>query len=173
MRKGIFFTAVAALALFAGCQSSQNYNVPVGPKWKGAPYRLAFGAQPAKPSPAGLTIPPIKYTANPDALERRATLVIQFDTSGAKKQPAVDKLIMAPVDISGAEGTLPADYVDAASKGLAKTLASYGIKGKIKLSIALTDSSLSMTATDDEVNDKRLSDWLPLEVDFRSSHPKG
>lgn len=174
MRKGILFI-VAALAFVAGCgnQGNQASNIPPTPKWQGAAYHLAFGAQPAKPNPAGLTIPPIKYTANPDMLETRANLVVQFDTSGVKRDtPVMDEMVMAPVDISGADGTLPADYVDTASKELAKMLGSYCMKGKIKMAVALTKSSIPLNATDDQVNSHRMSDWTPIELVFKSPHPK-
>lgn len=163
-----------ALALIAGCgnQTTQT-NAPVQPKWKGAAYHIAFGAPPAKPNPGGLTIPPIKYTANPDALENRVDLVVQFDTSGVKRDtPVMDQMIMAPVDISGADGALPADYVNTASSELAKMLGSYCMKGKIKISVALARSSLSITANDEQVDAKRVSDWLPIELVFKNPHAK-
>jgi len=176
VRKGIAFTfTIAALGFLAGCgnQSSQTSGIPIPPKWQGAPYRIAFGAQPTKPNPAGLTIPPIKYTANPDMLERRANLVVQFDTSSVKRDtPAMDQMIMVPFDLSGTEGTVPADYLEAASTDLAKMLGSYCMKGKVKISVALTRSSIPLTATDDEVNAHRLSDWLPIEIVFKNPHPK-
>jgi hypothetical protein len=174
LKKAIIL-AIGVLAFMAGCGSQQDKasNVPVTPKWKGAPYRIAFDTQAAKPNPAGVTIPAIKFTANPDALERRASLVVKFDTSGATKQgPMANQMIMAPVDISGAEGALPADYMDEADKGLSRFLGAYCIKGKIKISVALARSSLSSQATDDEVETKRLSDWLPIEVVFKNPHPK-
>ena len=124
MRKGIIL-AIGGLAFLAGCgnQGDKASGIPVTPKWKGAPYHLAFDTQAAKPNPAGITIPAIKYTANPDALERRAALVVRIDTSGVTKNgPIMDQMIMGAVDISGAEGTLPADYMDAADKGLARLL---------------------------------------------------
>ena len=62
-----------------------------------------------------------------------------------------NQMIMAPVDISGVEGTLPKDYMDAADKGLATFLGAYCIKGKVKISVAIARSSLSSQATDDEV----------------------
>ncbi len=173
MRKGFLFTFVA-FAFLAGCgnQTTQT-NTPATPKWKGEPYRIAFGTSPAKPNPSGLTIPPIKYTANPDALETRADLVVQFDTSGVKRDtPVMNQMIMAPVDISGSDGALPADYMDAASKELAKTLGSYCMNGKIKMSVALVRSSLAIAATEDQINAKRLSDWLPIELVFKNPHPK-
>jgi hypothetical protein len=180
VRKGIILAiaglaAIGGLAFLAGCgnQADKASNIPVTPKWKGAPYRIAFDTQPAKPNPAGVTIPSIKYTANPDALERRVSLVVKFDTSGATKQgPMANQMIMAPVDISGAEGTLPADYMNAADQGLSRFLVAYCIKGKIKISVASARSSLSSQATDDEVDAKRLSDWLPVEVAFKNPHPK-
>lgn len=173
MRKSIVL-AIAGLTLLAGCGNQQDKasNAPAAPKWKGAPYRIAFDAPPAKPNPAGVTIPPIKFTANPDALEKRASLVVKFDTSGASKQgPMMNQMIMGPVDISGAEGTLPADYMDLADKGLARFFGAYCIKGKVKITVALARSSLSSQADDAEVDEKRLSDWLPIEVAFKSPHP--
>jgi len=157
LRKRII-VAIGGLALLAGCgnQGDKPSNVPAAPKWQGAAYHIAFDTQATKPNPAGITIPVIKYTANPEALERRASLVVRFDTSGAtKKGPMMDQMIMGPVDIPSAEGTLPADYM----------------KGKIKLSVALARSSLSNQAGEDEVNTKRLSDWLPIEIVSKNAHP--
>ena len=174
VRKSII--AVAALAFLAGCgnqSSNQATNVPATPKWKGAPYRLSFGAPPAKPGAAGLTIPPIKYTANPDMLETRANLVIRFDTSSVKRAyPVNDQMIMGAVDISGTGGSLPADYLDTASKELAKMLGSYCMNGKVKISVAITKSSIPLNATEDQVNTHRLSDWTPADIDFKNPHPK-
>jgi predicted transposase YbfD/YdcC len=87
VRKGIIL-AIGGLALLAGCgnQGDKASNVPVTPKWKGAPYHIAFDTQAAKPNPAGVTIPVIKYTANPEALEKRATLVVRFDASELRKR---------------------------------------------------------------------------------------
>ena len=177
MRKEIIL-AVGGLALLAGCgtQGEKAANVPVQPKWKGAPYRIEAGAPPAKLNPSGVTIPAIKYTANPDALERRASLVVRFDSSeltkNTKNGPMMNKMIMAPVDIQGAEGALPADYMDRASKGLSTFLGAYCVKGKIQISVALARSSLTSQAGDAEVDAKRLSDWLPIEVVFKNPHPK-
>src|SRR5208337_2225472 len=113
-------------------------NAPVTPKWKGAPYHIAFDTQAAKPNPAGVTIPVIKYTADPDALEKRVLLVVRFDASGVTKQgPIANQMVMPPVDISGAEGALPADYMDLADKELSKYLAAYCVKGKIKITVAI------------------------------------
>jgi hypothetical protein len=173
LRKGIIL-AIGAMALLAGCgnQADKASNVPVKPKWQGAPYHIAFDTQAKKPNPAGVTIPTIKYTANPDALEKRVSLVVRFDTSGATKQgPMMNQMIMGPVDITGVEGALPADYMDAADKGLARFLGAYCIKGKIKISVALARSSLTSQAEDAEVDAKRLSDWLPIEIVFKNPHP--
>jgi hypothetical protein len=174
VRRGIIL-AIGGLALLAGCknQGDKADGIPVGPKWKGAPYRLTFDTKAAKPNPSGFTIPAVKYTANPDALEKRATLVVRFDTSGVTKNgPVSNQMIMAPVDIPGAEGTLPADYMDAADKGLSKILGAYCMKGKIKISVMLARSSLSPQAGDAEIDEKRLSDWLPIEVEFKNPHPR-
>jgi len=173
LRKGIML-AIGGLAFLAGCgnQGDKASNVPAAPKWKGAAYHIEFDTQAAKPNPAGVTIPAIKYTANPDALEKRATLVVRFDTSGAaKKGPMMNQMIMGPVDISGTDGVLPADYMNSTDKGLSTFLGAYCIKGKIKISVALARSSLSNQAADAEVDAKRLSDWLPIELVFRNPHP--
>jgi len=171
----VIIVAISGLILLAGCGKKQDQaaSTPETPKWKGAPYRISFDAPPAKPNPSGVTIPVVKFTANPDALEKRASLVVKFDTSGATKQvPMANQMIMSAVDISGAEGALPADYMSEADKGLARFLAAYAIKGKVKISVALARSSLASQATDAEVDAKRLSDWLPIEVTFKSSQNK-
>jgi hypothetical protein len=167
--------AIGGLVLLAGCgnQGDKGSGIPVGPKWKGAPYRIAFDTQATKSNAAGVTIPIIKYTANPDALEKRAILVIQFDASGATKNgPLMNKMIMAPVDISGAEGALPADYMGTADKDLSRFLGAYCIKGKTQINVALARSSLNSQAGDAEIDAKRLSDWVPIEVVFKNPHPK-
>jgi hypothetical protein len=172
LRKTII-VALGGLALLAGCGNQDKAsNVPATPKWQGAPYHIAFDTQAGKPNTAGVTIPAVKYTAKPDAVEKRVSLVVKFDTSGATKQgPMANQMIMAPVDAPGVEGTLPADYMDAADKGLAQFLGAYCIKGKIKISVALARSSLSSQADDAEVNSKRLSDWLPVEIAIKKSRP--
>jgi hypothetical protein len=177
VKKGILL-AVGGLILLAGCDAGNKpaATVPATPKWKGQPYRIAFDKPVAKPNPAGVTIPAIKFTANPEAVERRATLVVRFDNSSAKNPtgaPMVNKMIMAPVDIKGEEGALNADYMSAADKGLAGILGAYHMNGKIKISVALARSSLTNQAGDNEVDKKRLSDWLDGEVTFKNPHPKG
>ena len=173
VRKPIII-AFAALAFLAGCgNQKQSSGIPVPPKWQGAPYRLSFGPPPAKPNPAGLTIPPIKWNANPEMLDTRADLVVQFDSSVVKsKGPVMDRMVMAATDISGADGALSAAYVNKASTDLANMLAAYCVKGKVKISVALTRSSIPLNATDDQINAKRLSDWTPIELDFKNPHPK-
>jgi hypothetical protein len=177
VKRGIALV-IAGLMLLAGCSTGEkSANIPAQPKWKGPAYRIAVDTKPAKPNPAGVTIPDITYTANPDALETRATLVVRFDTSELAKNkdnngPAMNKMIMGPVDIHGAEGGLPQDYMDAASKGLTTFLEAYCIKGKVKISVALARSSLTSQAGDSEVDNKRLSDWLPIEVVYKNPHPK-
>jgi hypothetical protein len=161
------------MAFLAGCgnQGAKAPTVPVQPKWQGAAYHIAFDTKAAKPNPSGLTIPAIKYTANPDALEKRATLVVRFEPSDAAKQkPMINQMILAPTDISGAEGVLPAEYMNLADKGVSSLLAAYGVKGKIKLTLALANSSLSSQAGDAEIDTKRLSDWLSIEVPFKGGH---
>jgi hypothetical protein len=174
MRNGILIV-IAALVFLAGCgnQGDKTAGIPIGPKWKGAPYRLAFDTKAPKPNPAGVTIPGIKYTANPDELEKRAILVVRFDASGVTKSgPLMNQMIMAPVDIAGAEGALPADYMSMADKDLSRLLGAYCMKGKVKLTVALARSSLAPQARDAEVDAKRLSDWAPIEVEFKNPHPK-
>lgn len=169
MRKGIF-VSVGALALLAGCGNTVNKGIPVEPKWKGAPYHIAFDAPPAKPNPAGITIPGVKYTANPEALETRALLVMRFGVSGGADD-AQHRMVGAPVDIKGEEGALPADYMDRVSKGLAEYLGAYCVKGKVNVSVALARSSLNPQAGDGEMDAKRLSDWLPIDLVFKNPHP--
>ena len=173
MRKNIVLL-IGGLALLAGCgnQGDKAPNASVKPKPKGPPYQIAFDTKAVKPIPAGVTIPIIKYTADPDALERRAILVVKFDASAATKHgPIMNQMIMAPADISGTEGALSADYMNAADKDLARFLGAYCVKGKIKISVALARSSLGSQSGDAEIDAKRLSDWLPIEVDFKNPHP--
>jgi hypothetical protein len=174
LRKGIV-VAMGGLALLMGCQSQGNKtaDIPVVPKWKGAPYRIAVDTAKPKPNPAGITLPIIKFVANPDALETRATLVVRVDTSGVKRDtPVNDQMVMAPVDVHGTDGALPADYMAATDKGLATLLGAYCMKGKVKITVALAKSSVNPQAGDAELNEKRLSDWLPIEVEFKNPHPK-
>ena len=176
MKKGMAL-AIAGLALLVGCDmGNKATNVPLEPKWKGAPYRLALDAPPAKPNPTGVTLPAVKFTANPDALETRAILVVRFDMSQFSKNtdngPVMNQMVGAPVDIHGADGTLPADYMESVNKDLSRFLGAYCAKGKINLSVALARSSLNSHPTDSELDSKRLSDWTPVEVDFKNPHPK-
>ena len=173
MRKGILL-AIAGLALIAGCGSPEDKpGIPIAPKWKGAPYRITFDTKAApKPNPTGVTIPEIKFTANPEALETRATLVLRFEAAAGSKGPTQNRMIAPPVDIHGEEGALPADYMDRTSKGLSTFLGAYCVKGKVKVSVALARSSLNPQANDSEVDAKRLSDWIPIDLDFKNPHPK-
>jgi hypothetical protein len=172
VRKGIFL-AIGVVALLAGCgnQGDKAAGIPTEPKWKGLPYRLEFDAKAVKPNPAVVTIPPVKYTANPEALETRALLVFKFATPGAAGQDPVERLMIgAPVDIKGEDGSIPADYLGRASKGLAEYLDSYCLQGKIDVSTALARSSLNPQAGIAEVDTKRLSDWQPTEVVYKNPH---
>ena len=178
MRKSI--TAITGLigasAFLAGC-SSQSPQIQIPPKWQGAAYHLSFGAPPAKPNPAGLTIPPIKYTADPnapsDALITRAVLVVRIDTSSLKSKGTMtmDQIIMGAVDIPGTDGALPADYMDATDQSLGTLLQEYCVTGKVKINVALTQSSLSSTAGDGEIDEKLISGWLPIDLVFKNPHP--
>jgi hypothetical protein len=165
---------MAGLAFLAGCDTGNNAaKVPAKPKWQGAAYHLTFETKAEKPNPSGVTIPAIKYVANPAAVESRATLVVRFDTSGVKKDgPVSNQMVMGPVDIPNVEGTLPPEYMEAADKGLVTFLKAYCIHGKVKLTVALARSSLSSRPGDAELNNKRISDWMPIEVDFKNPHPK-
>lgn len=166
--------AMGGLALLVGCkgQGAKDEGIPIGPKWKGEPYRISFDTKPVKPNRAGITIPIIKFSANPDALVRRATLVVRFEAPAAEKNASIpNQMVMAPFDISGTEGSLPADYMNAADEGLARIMGTYCLKGKIKITVALARSSLTPQPGDDELNEKRLSDWLPVELVFKNPHP--
>jgi len=179
MKNGMI-VAIAGLILLAGCDVGNKTAAPKAPpkpKWQ---YQIAFDAPPAKPNPTGVTLPAVKYTAvNPNELETRATLVVRFDASELTKKkgdesngPMMNKMIMGPVDIHTASGTLPADYMELASKGLSQFLGAYCVNGKIKISVALARSSLTNRAADAEVDNKRLSDWQTTDVDFKNPHPK-
>ena len=173
MKRSILL-AMGALLLLVGCgpQGNNAPGIPVTPKWKGATYHISLDTKAVKPAKSGVALPGIKFDANPDALETRAILVVRFDSLGNTKQaPTYNKMIMSPTDISGAQGSLPADYVEAASHDLSSFLTAYCVKGKIKLSVAMARSSLTSHASDDEVNSKLLSDWLPIDLDFKNPKP--
>ena len=147
LNKSILF-AIAALALLAGC-GPQNPGIPVKPKFSGPPYHLALGAPPAKASKAGITIPQIKYTADPNApeesLDKRAVLVVRIDTAGLKSKGtmAMNQIIMGAVDLPGADGALSAGYLEATDQSLATLLEEYCVKGKVKITVSLARSTLS------------------------------
>jgi hypothetical protein len=170
VRKAILL-AVGGVVFLAGCgpQGKDAPGIPVGPKWKGPAYRLAFDTKPPKPNPAGITIPGINFTANPDALERRVTLVARYDSSEVKSDNLIiNQVILAPFDISGTDGKLSADTLDQADKGLSKLLSAYCMKDKVKVSVLLARSSLAPQADDAEINDKRLSDWQTVELPYKN-----
>ena len=172
MKRAILM-ALGGLMLVAGCNSKPDNSagIPTEPKWKGPAYRLAFDAKAPKPNPVGITLPGVTFTANPDALERRATLVVRFDASGIKTDKLiVNQIILAPFDISGAEGKLSDATLDIADQGLARLTGAYCMKGKVKVSVALARSSLNPGAEDAEIDDKRLSDWLPTELAITKPH---
>jgi hypothetical protein len=168
VRKTILL-ALAGLVVFAGCKDQgKDAGIPIA-KWKGAPYHLAFDTQAAKP---GTVLPAIKFTANPEMLEKRAVLVVRYDDSVVKKsdQP-VDQIILPPFDIAGADGTLPADMIDSANKDLTRLLGAYCVKGKVPVKVRLTRSSISSTAGASEIESKALSDWTPIEINFKNTKP--
>lgn len=173
MKKAILL-AMGAVLFLAGCgpQTKEAPGIPVAPKWKGPAYHLAFDTKPGKPNPSGVTLPGILFTANPDALEKRATLVVRFDSSGVKTdQQVINQVVLAPFDISGADGSLSPDTIDIADKGLAHLFATYCVKGKVKVSVLLARSSLDPNAGDGDIDDKRLSDWLSTDVVFKKAQP--
>jgi len=175
--KYTFVFAIATFALLAGCGPQDKGGIPVKPKFTGPPYHLSLAAAPAKPSKSGLTIPPIKYTADPDApsdsLATRAILVARVDTSSVKgKAPmTMDQIIMGAVDLPGTEGTLSADYMEATDQGMATLLEEYCVKGNVKITVALTRSSLSSTAGDGEIDGKLITPWLPISLVFKDPVP--
>jgi hypothetical protein len=172
LRKTILLV-LGGLLFLAGCEGNKPAAVQATPKWKGAPYRLALDTKERKPNPGGITIPIVKWTANPELLEKRAAVVVRFDVSGGKKDaPVMNQMIMAPTDIPGEDGALTAEYTDALSKELGNYLGSYCLKGKVKISLAFARSSLNPQAGEVELEEKRLSDWLPAEVEFKNPHPK-
>jgi hypothetical protein len=174
VKKGIHL-AIGGLLLLAGCSSAGNKGagIPIEPKWKGLPYRLAFDTKAANPSPSGVDIPVVKFTANPEALETRAVLVLKFSApAAANQEPDAHLMIGTAVDIHGPEGTLPDDYMERARKGLSDYLETYCLKGKVNLSVALARSSLNPQAGIELVNPKRLSDWLPLDIVYKPHHSK-
>ncbi|MGH9590759.1 MAG: hypothetical protein ACRD25_10200 [Terracidiphilus sp.] len=174
MKKGILL-AIGALAFLVGCnnQQSSNYTMKLQPKWQGTPYHIAFDAPPAKPNAAGITIPDVKYTANPDMLENRACLVVRFDPPAGvgDGQTVMNQVIMGPVDIKGAAGMLDPDYMGAADQALAQLLSVYKIKGKVKVSVLLARPLLS-NAGESAIQENSLSDWVATDLDYKAVHPK-
>jgi hypothetical protein len=172
MRNGMI-VAVAGLAFLAGCDmGNEAPKAPAPAKWK-APYQIEFDTKAVKPNPAGVTVPAINYTADPKAQERRATLVVRFDASETKNDdPSRDGFILGPVDLPGTEGTLPAAYLESADKGLAGMLGYRCMKGKVKIRVALVRSSIKPDASEGEIDTKRLTEWLPAEVEFKNPHAK-
>lgn len=170
MRKTILL-AMGAVLFLTGCgpQTKEAPGIPVGPKWKGLPYRIAFDTKPVKPNARGITLPGITFTANPDALETRATLIVRYDSSEVKSDNLIiNQVILAPFDIHGTDGALSGDTIKIAGDGLTHLLSAYCMKDKVKVSVALARSSLSPQAGDAEIDDKRLSDWISVELPYKN-----
>jgi hypothetical protein len=166
--KKCMVVAICGLLLLAGCKQDKSAAVPTESKWKGEPYQIAFDAKPVKPSPNGVTIPPVNFKANPNALVNRAIVVLKFTASGVAEQ----LIVGTALDIKGAYGTLPENYMELARKGLSNYLESHCVKGKVDVSVALARSSLVPNATVAQTDDKRLSDWLPIELVYKNPHAK-
>jgi hypothetical protein len=153
MRKG-YVLLIAGLVCLGGCNvdpGNKAVDVPEKAKVK-PPYHLDFETKVAKPT-----------------LEKRAALVIRFDGAGVKgDQPAKDMLVLPSVDLPGTGGTLPQNYMDQADVALGKLLGGYCYKGTAKVSLALVRSSIKPGPTEAEIDAKRLSDWLPVEVAFKN-----
>lgn len=173
MRTGILL-AIGGLAFLAGCGDIGNTppkaEVKAPPK---PPYQLEFDAKTPKPTPVGIALPGIRYTANTQALERRTALVVRFEAPDSPNgQPARNQMIMAAVDTPDTGGSLPASYIDSADKGLATMLKAACMNGKVKVKVVLVRSSIKPDADDGEIDEKRLSDWVPIDVVFKNPHPK-
>lgn len=172
MKKGII-AAIGGVALLAGCGTTGDKpSAPAAPKVVKPPYQIEFGAKADKPNPAGISLPAVKYTANSAGQERRASLIVRFDSSAAKGgESARNQMIMGPVDLSDS-GTLPNGYMESADKGLATMLAAACVKGTVNVKVALVRSSIKPDAGDGEINGKRLSDWTSTDLVFKNPHPK-
>ena len=165
MKKAVIL-AFGALLFLVGCKSQANSDtIHLQSQWQGQPYHIAFDTKATKPSPAGITIPDIKYTANPQALENRACLIVRFDPSVVKKSESVmNQIVMGPVDMHGTAGALPADYMEVTDQSLAKLLNVYKVKGKVKVSVMLAMSSISSQPGNDEIAENQLSDWMSTDL---------
>lgn len=173
MKKAILL-AIGALVFLVGCNNQNSkYTVKLQPKWQGAPYHIAFGTPPAKPNAAGITIPDVKYTANPNMLENRACLVVRFDPPAGvgDGQTVMNQVIMGPVDIKGAAGMLDPDYMGAADQALARLLSVYKIEGKVKVSVLLARPLLS-NAGASQIQENSLSDWLATDLVYKTGRAK-
>jgi hypothetical protein len=174
VKKGMMLV-IGGLVLLAGCgpQGAKNAGSAAEAKWKGAPYRLAFDTQAVTPNPKGVTIPVVKYTANPDALETRAILVTRFEATGPTvKEPVEQRMVGEALDLHGAEGAIPPDYMARVSNTLTEYLADHCLTGQVKVSVSLVRSTLLPSAGIAQIDNMRLSDWLPTTVEFKNPHPK-
>jgi len=173
MTKGLILSLVG-LGFLAGCGNLGNkpFEVSAAAKWK-IPYHIEFDTKAATPNPSGLTIPAIIYTANPKALERRASMVVRFDATGTKTdQPGKNQVIMSPFDVPGSAGNLSQTTMDLVNGKVAKLLVDRCANGKVKINLAFVRSSIKPDATEAEINAKRLSDWISTEVVFKNPRSK-
>src|SRR3954471_17467289 len=161
MRK-VYLLLITGLMCLGGCNldpGNKASDAPEKAKSK-PPYHLDFETKAVKPTPAGVAIPPVSYTGNPQALEKRACLVVKFEGAGVKNdQPGKDRLVLPPVDLAGSGGTLPQNYMEQADVVLGKLLAGYCYKGAAKVSLALVRSSIKPGPSDTDIDAKRLSEW--------------
>ncbi len=160
-------------ALLAGC--GLNGPPPPGPtselKWKGLPYRLELDTKAVKPNPAAITVPPVKFNANPEALENRAIFVMRFTATGSTG-PITRIIVGTPLDIHGEQGALPGDYLDRAGKSLTDYLGNHCLQGDVSVDVALARSSVKPQAEEAEVDQKRLSNWSPFKAVYKKPHAK-
>ena len=160
MRKAIIIT-IGALGFLAGCGNQDNSlpAFPFRPSGRALPTISHLARR--QPSPTRRASPFRPSSTRPiPTCSRPEPTSSSNSTPRQRRAPAGDgPMVMGAVDVSGTEGELPAAYVDKASADLANMLAGYCVKGKVKISVVLTKSSIPLSATSDLVNARRLSDW--------------
>ena len=174
MKSGIIL-AIGGLAFLTGCgnlggDAASKAPAPAKPK---APYHIEFATPGGQAQPGGRHHSGDKLHGRLQGAgekSRSPGAIGRF--GGASAQPAVNQMIMGPVDLPDETGSLPASYMDLADKGLVKLLADGCVKGPVKIKVVLVRSSIKPDAGDGEIDAKRLSDWLPTEVAYKNPHPK-